>query len=35
MIRYFKYVLYPQPGWFILHILAMALIFLLGYSVKF
>jgi hypothetical protein len=35
MIRYIQYVLYPRPGWFILHGVAIALIFLLGYSVKF
>ncbi len=35
MIRSFKYVLFPKPGWFIVHALAITLVFLLGYSVKF
>ena len=35
MLRYIQYVLFPKPGWFILHALAIALIFLLGSSVKF
>ena len=35
MLRYFQYVLFPKPGWFILHGLAITLIFLLGYSIRF
>ena len=35
MIRFLAYVLFPKPGWFILHIIAIALLFLLGYSMKF
>jgi hypothetical protein len=35
MLRYIQYVLFPKTGWFILHGLAIALIFLLGYSIKF
>jgi hypothetical protein len=35
MIRYFAYILFPKLGWFILHIIAIALLFLLGYSMKF
>jgi hypothetical protein len=35
MIRFFSYVLFPKPGWFILHIIAIALLFLLGYAMKF
>jgi hypothetical protein len=35
MIRFLAYVLFPKPGWFILHIIAIALLFLLGYAMKF
>jgi hypothetical protein len=35
MNRWLPHVLYPRPGWFILHTAAIILIFLLGYSVKF
>jgi hypothetical protein len=35
MNRWLPQVLFPRPGWFILHAAAIALVFLLGYSVKF
>ncbi len=35
MNRFFSYVLFPKVGWFILHAIAIALLFLLGYSIKF
>jgi len=35
MLRLVPYILFPRPGWFILHAAAVALVFLLGYSVKF
>jgi hypothetical protein len=35
MIRFLAYVLFPKPGWFILHIIAIVLLFLLGYAMKF
>jgi hypothetical protein len=35
MLRLVPYVLFPRPGWFILHAVAITLVFLLGYSVKF
>jgi hypothetical protein len=35
MNRWLPYILFPRPGWFILHAVAIALIFLLGYSVEF
>ena len=35
MLRLVPYVLFPRPGWFILHAVAIVLVFLLGYSVKF
>jgi len=35
MIRFLAYVLFPKPGWFILHIIVIALLFLLGYAMKF
>jgi hypothetical protein len=35
MNRWLPYILFPRPGWFILHALAIALLFLLGYSVEF
>jgi hypothetical protein len=35
MLRLVPYILFPRPGWFILHAVAIALVFLLGYSVKF
>jgi hypothetical protein len=35
MGRVIQYVLFPRPGWFILHAVALALVFLLGYTVKF
>jgi len=34
MNRWLPYILFPKPGWFILHAVAMALIFSLGYVVK-
>jgi hypothetical protein len=35
MNRWLPYVLFPRPGWFILHGAAIILIFLLGYVVEF
>jgi hypothetical protein len=35
MNRWLPYVLFPRPGWFILHGTAIILIFLLGYVVEF
>jgi len=35
MNRWLPHVLYPRPGWFILHGAAIVLVFLLGYVVKF
>jgi hypothetical protein len=35
MNRFFSYVFFPKLGWFILHAIAFALLFLLGYSMKF
>jgi hypothetical protein len=35
LTRLVTYVLFPKPGWFILHALAVALLFLLGYSIEF
>ena len=35
MNRWLPHVLFPRPGWFILHAIVIALVFLLGYSVKF
>jgi hypothetical protein len=35
MNSWLPYVLFPRPGWFILHGTVIALIFLLGYSIKF
>jgi hypothetical protein len=35
MNRWLPYILFPRPGWFILHAVAIALMFLLGYSVEF
>jgi hypothetical protein len=35
LIKYFKYVLFPKTGWFILHAVAISLLFLLGYAMKF
>ena len=35
MIRFFSYVLFPKLGWFLLHAAAIALLFLLGYTMKF
>lgn len=30
-----RLLMYPKPGWIVLHALAVAALFLLGYSVKF
>ena len=35
MNRWLSHVLFPRPGWFLLHAAAIVLVFLLGYSVKF
>jgi len=35
MNRWLPYILFPRPGWFVLHAIAVALVFLLGYSVEF
>jgi hypothetical protein len=35
MHRWVPYVLFPRPGWFILHAIIIALVFCLGYVVKF
>jgi hypothetical protein len=35
MNRWLPCVLYLRPGWFILHGIAIVLVFLLGYSVEF
>jgi len=35
MNRWLTHVLFPRPGWFILHAAAIALLFGLGYVVKF
>ena len=35
MLRFFAYVMFPRLGWFLLHAVAIALLFLLGYSMKF
>jgi hypothetical protein len=35
MNRWLPHILYPRPGWFILHAIAIVLVFLLGYVVKF
>jgi hypothetical protein len=35
MNRWLPHVLFPRPGWFILHAAVIALIFFLGYVVKF
>jgi hypothetical protein len=35
MIRFFSYVMFPKLGWFLLHAVAFALLFLLGYTMKF
>jgi hypothetical protein len=35
MNRWLPYVLFPRRGWFILHAVAIALVFCLGYVVKF
>jgi hypothetical protein len=35
MNRWLPYILSPRPGWFILHAVVIALVFLLGYSVEF
>jgi len=35
MNPWLPHILYPRPGWFILHAIAIVLVFLLGYSVKF
>jgi hypothetical protein len=34
-MRWVPYVLYPKAGWLVLHAAAVALVFLLGYSVRF
>jgi hypothetical protein len=35
LIQYFHYVFFPRAGWFILHAVAVAGLFLLGYTIKF
>ena len=35
MNRWLPYILFPKPGWFVLHAVVIALVFLLGYSVEF
>jgi hypothetical protein len=35
MNRWLPQVLFPRPGWFILHAIIIALVFCLGYSIKF
>jgi hypothetical protein len=35
MNRWLPYVLFPRPGWFILHSVIITLVFWLGYVVKF
>ena len=35
MMRYFTYVMFPKLGWFMLHAIAIAALFLLGYSMDF
>ncbi len=35
MNRWLPYILFPRTGWFILHVAAITLVFMLGYSVKF
>ena len=35
MNRWLPHMLFPRPGWFILHAAAIVLVFLLGYSVRF
>lgn len=35
MNRWVPYVLFPRPGWFILHAIIITLIFFLGYVVRF
>jgi len=35
MNRWLPRILFPRPGWFILHAIAIALVFGLGYVVKF
>lgn len=35
MNRWLPYVLFPRPGWFILHAIIISLVFCLGYSIKF
>ena len=33
--RWLPYVLFPRPGWFVLHAIIITLVFCLGYVVKF
>ncbi len=35
MLRFIPYVLFPRVGWFILHGVAISLLFLLGYYMEF
>lgn len=35
MMRYFAYVMFPKVGWFMLHAVVIAGLFLLGYSMDF
>jgi hypothetical protein len=35
MNRWLPHVLFPRPGWFVLHAILITLIFCLGYSIKF
>lgn len=30
-----KHLMYPKPGWIVLHVVAIVAMFLLGYSVHF
>jgi hypothetical protein len=30
-----RHIMYPKPGWFLLHAVAVTLVFLLGYAAKF
>lgn len=30
-----RHLMYPKPGWFVLHAVVISLVFLLGYTAKF
>jgi len=30
-----KHIMYPKPGWIVLHVFAVVALFLLGYSIHF